>query len=99
MSRNLETQRLDRLEQEIVEIKLKIGTLYPVQWVNLTKAALSLGTTAEILRRKIRNAIVFPDKSLYKEGVHWKIDRTTSVDPTKEGQNRYKINLLEWGKV
>ncbi len=91
--------RLERLEKELAEVKLRLEAITPKRWVSPKEASRHLGTTSEALIRKIKSAIVFPEKSPYQEGLHWKLEVTTPVDPTKEGTVRYKINLSEWGKV
>jgi hypothetical protein len=91
--------KLEALEARLEALELKVGLLTPSEWVSPAKAGAILGTTQEALIKKIKHSLVFPEKSPYREGTHFRVQKSTPVTLETRVQVRYQINVKEWKNV
>jgi hypothetical protein len=92
-------QKLEALEARLEALELKVGLLTPSEWVSPAKAGAILGTTQEAIIKKIKHSQVFPERSKFKEGIHFRVQKSTPLNRETRVQVRYQVNVKEWKNV
>jgi predicted DNA-binding transcriptional regulator AlpA len=90
----LERQNAE-LKQELKQIKdfLQVG-----QFIKPLEASKILGISTHTIYNRIKHCKAFPNKSKFKEGVHW-IQKNFPSAEEGEVTIRYYVNPTEWQKA